>query len=96
MTDKNPLLSDVPFIPRGVRLHFDKVRDLWVLLAPERTINLDPIGLAILREIDGTSTLSQIAENLSARYNAPVGEITSDISEFIVGLMDRRILEVRA
>ncbi len=96
MTDGTPMLSDIPFIPRGVRLHFDKVRALWVLLAPERTINLDPIGLAILNEIDGTSTLGQIAENLAARYNAPVSEIASDISEFIVGLMDRRILEVRA
>ncbi len=95
MTDSTPLLSGVPFIPRGVRLHFDKVRALWVLLAPERTINLDPIGLAIMNEIDGTSTLDQIAENLSAQYNAPVDEIAADIREFVAGLMDRRILEVR-
>lgn len=85
----------IPIIPRGVRLHFDKVRDIWVLLAPERTINLDQVGLAILREIDGSSRVSQIAERLAARYDAPVAEIASDLRDFISGLMDRRILEAQ-
>ncbi len=87
--------SDVPVIPRGVRLHFDKVRDLWVLLAPERTINLDPVGLAILREIDGTATLDAITEVLAAKYDAPAPQIAADVRDFLAGLMERRILEVR-
>ena len=86
----------IPVIPRGVRLHFDRVRDLWVLLAPERTINLDPAGLAILNEVDGNRSVSQIADTLAARYAAPVDQITTDMREFILGLMERRILEVRA
>lgn len=82
-------------IPRGVRLHFDKVRDLWVLLAPERTINLDPVGLAILREIDGETPLSDIAGGLAQKYDAPEAQVLADSSEFIAGLMERRILEVK-
>lgn len=85
----------IPLIPRGVRLHFDRVRDIWVLLAPERTINLDAIGLAILNEVDGTRSVSVIAQELAARYNAPVDQITTDMREFLTGLMDRRILEAR-
>lgn len=84
-----------PVIPRGVRLHFDRVRDNWVLLAPERTITLDPIGLAILNEVDGTRSVSAIAQDLAARYNAPVDQITTDMREFLTGLMDRRIIEAR-
>lgn len=92
-----PTLSptSIPLIPRGVRLHHDRVRDAWVLLAPERTLQLDPIGLAILHEIDGKASLSQIIETLAAKYNAPPEQIRDDIGGFITGLMMRRILELQ-
>ena len=83
-----------PLIPRGVRLHHDKVRDGWVLLAPERTIKLDAIGLAILREIDGERTFTAIVERLAAQFNAQPEQISGDVSEFITALANRRILEV--
>lgn len=95
MSEQTLAPTAIPLIPRGVRLHFDKVRDRWVLLAPERTIALDPPGLAILREIDGLRSLSDIAERLAVRYDAPVAQITDDCREFVIGLTDRRILEVR-
>lgn len=85
--------TDVPVIPRGVRLHEDKVRGRWVLLAPERTINLDPIGHAILLEIDNARTFGDIVSILASKYDAPTEQITTDANEFIEGLMDRRILE---
>lgn len=84
----------IPVIPRGVRLHEDKVRGLWVLLAPERTINLDPIGLAILQEVDGRRSFGALVALLAAKYDAPVDQITGDVAEFITGLTDRRILEL--
>lgn len=87
-------LDAVPIIPRGVRVHFDKVRDVWVLLAPERAINLDPIGQAIMSEIDGERSFGQIIQGLSEKYNAPPEEITKDCSGFITALMNRRALEL--
>lgn len=84
----------IPVIPRGVRLHEDKVRGLWVLLAPERTINLDPIGLAILQEVDGRRSFGALVALLAAKYDAPVDQITGDVAEFITGLTDRRIMEL--
>jgi pyrroloquinoline quinone biosynthesis protein D len=84
----------IPIIPRGVRLHEDKVRGMWVLLAPERTINLDPIGLAILQEVDGTRSFGDLVALLAAKYDAPVDQITGDVAEFITGLADRRIMEL--
>ncbi len=84
----------VPVIPRGVRLHHDAVRGMEVLLAPERTINLDPIGLAILQEIDGTRSFATIVAGLAAKYDAPAEQIRDDVAGFITGLMDRRILEL--
>ena len=84
----------IPLIPRGVRLHEDKVRGRWVLLAPERTIELDAIGLAILNQIDGAATFAQMVDALAAKYNAPPDQIKGDVAEFITGLTDRRILEL--
>ncbi len=84
----------IPVIPRGVRLHEDKVRGLWVLLAPERTINLDPIGLAILQEVDGVLTYGALVKVLAAKYDAPEDQISGDVAEFITGLTDRRIMEL--
>ncbi|MGB7241661.1 MAG: pyrroloquinoline quinone biosynthesis peptide chaperone PqqD [Sulfitobacter sp.] len=84
----------IPLIPRGVRLHEDKVRGLWVLLAPERTINLDAIGLAIVQEIDGSRSFAEVVARLGAKYAAPVDQIEGDVAEFITSLTDRRILEL--
>ena len=86
--------SAVPVIPRGVRLHHDKVRERWVLLAPERTIKLDPIGHAILLEIDGTLNFGTIVARLAEKYAAPVEQISTDAAGYIQGLVNRRILEV--
>ncbi|MEP4246616.1 pyrroloquinoline quinone biosynthesis peptide chaperone PqqD [Tateyamaria sp.] len=83
----------IPVILRGVRLHEDKVRGGWVLLAPERTINLDPIGLAILNEIDGECSLGKLVSVLAAKYQAPAEQIEGDVTDFLTGLVDRRFLE---
>lgn len=85
----------VPQIPRGVRMHEDAVRGKTVLLAPERVIDLDAIGLAILQQIDGEKTMAQIIEALAALYAAPVAQIADDVNGYVMGLMDRRILEVK-
>jgi pyrroloquinoline quinone biosynthesis protein D len=84
----------VPRMPRGVRLHFDAVRDAWVLLAPERAIRLDPIGHAILAEIDGARSLDTIAVTLAERYGAPPDEVGRDCGAFVAKLVDRRILDL--
>lgn len=88
------LATDIPTLPRGVRLHHDKVRDTWVLLAPERAITLDPVGHAILTEVDGTRSFGQITETLAERYSAPVEQIRSDSSGFLDALRNRRFLDV--
>lgn len=85
----------IPVIPRGVRIHFDAVHDGWVLLAPERAISLDPIGHAILTEIDGARSLDAIAATLAERYGAPADEVARDCGEFVASLVERRILDIR-
>lgn len=76
-------------------MHFDKVRDNWVLLAPERAITLDGIGHAILSEVDGERSFSAITQILATRYNAPAKDIAKDTAGFLGALRNRRFLEMR-
>ncbi|ARC36476.1 pyrroloquinoline quinone biosynthesis peptide chaperone PqqD [Paracoccus yeei] len=82
----------VPYLPRGVRLHDDRVRGIRVLLAPERAMQLDPVGDAILSELDGTRSLAEVILALCTRYAAPAEQIEGDVQDFIAGLVDRRMV----
>lgn len=88
--------TDIPSLPRGVRTQFDDVRGVWVLLAPERVLMLDDIGLAILNEVDGARDFGTITTTLAGRYNAPADRIAADAARFLGGLRNRRFLDVTA
>jgi pyrroloquinoline quinone biosynthesis protein D len=80
-------------LPTGVRLKKDKVRDRFVLLAPERAVIVDPIAVAILTEIDGAKTFDGIVKALAAKFTADPQVISSDVKKFLLDLSDRRMLE---
>lgn len=86
--------QDIPVLPRGVRLHYDDVRESWFLLAPERALPLDPIGSAILTEVNGARSFKKITHILSGVYKAPLDQIADDCSGFLDALRERRFLEV--
>ncbi|MEH7827980.1 pyrroloquinoline quinone biosynthesis peptide chaperone PqqD [Gemmobacter denitrificans] len=85
-----------PVLPRGTRLHQDRVRGSMVLLAPERALILDEVGAAILAEVDGVAPISLIAARLAGRYQAPVDEIAADCREFLLGLASDRLVDLHA
>ena len=84
--------ASVPYLPRGVRLHDDRVRGMRVLLAPERAMQLDPVGDAILSELDGQRSLADVILTLCDRYAAPPDQIEGDVQDFLRGLIDRRMV----
>lgn len=86
---------EIPYLPRGVRLHHDRVRGGWVLLAPERAVSLDAVAHAVLSEIDGTRSFAEITEALAAKYDASPDRIAEDAGGFLGALRSRRFLEVR-
>ncbi|MCP1200670.1 pyrroloquinoline quinone biosynthesis peptide chaperone PqqD [Notoacmeibacter sp. MSK16QG-6] len=84
----------VPALPRGVRVHDDKVRARTVLLAPERTLALDETSIAILNVTDGARSVRQISEALAEAYAAPVDVIEADVIGFFEALRDKRMVEL--
>lgn len=87
--------SSRPRLLSGVRTHFDKARGRWVLLAPERALELDAIAMHILEEVDGQKTLDHIVSSLAQKFAAPKDQIEHDVRMFFVSLSDRRLMEFR-
>ena|SRR5271165_1235340 len=81
-----------PAFARYARLHEDRVRSRFVILAPERAYELDQIGVAVLRLCDGRRNLIDIADALARTYLAPVEAIAKDVVKMLQDLADKRIL----
>lgn len=79
----------VPAFAPGVKLRFDKAREAWVLLAPERMFALDEAGTEILKLTDGVRTAGEIADDLAARFQAPREVILADVIGFLQGLAEK-------
>jgi pyrroloquinoline quinone biosynthesis protein D len=85
--------SKVPKLPRGVRLHFDQVRNAHVLLAPERAFNVDSNAVAVLQLVDGQRTVADIAGDLATQFNADRSVIERDVAAMIDDLISKRVVE---
>lgn len=81
-----------PALGPGVRLTFDKARDCWVVLAPERVLVPDETALEILQRCNGTRAVDEIVDELASVYSADRGEIAQDVQDMVGDLIDKRIL----
>lgn len=93
MTAAARLSSDIcPGLAPGVRLTFDKARDCWVVLAPERVLMPDETALEILQRCNGTRPVDEIIDELASVYSADRNDIARDVEEMVAGLIEKRIL----
>lgn len=87
--------SDVPYLPRGVRLRHCDVREGWFLLAPERAVKLDPVGAHVLEALDGQRDFAGVVAHLAGKFDAPRERIAEDAGRFLGEMRERRMVEVR-
>jgi pyrroloquinoline quinone biosynthesis protein D len=81
--------QSIPRLPRGVKLRFDKQRDTWVLLAPERVFVLDEISHQIVKRCDGEAALMAIVDDLAVAFTAPREVIAKDVHALLRDLSDK-------
>jgi pyrroloquinoline quinone biosynthesis protein D len=81
-----------PVLARHARLRFDETRKLWVILAPERVLLPDDIAVEVLQLCDGARDITLIAATLATKYNAPVADISSDVTTMLQDLADKGFL----
>jgi pyrroloquinoline quinone biosynthesis protein D len=82
----------IPRFAPGVRLHDDKARGRWVVMAPERMFVPDEIALEVLRLVDGARSLDDIVDALAAKFAAPRDLIETDVRAMLDDLVARGAL----
>ncbi len=93
MTERVLICEDsVPGLPPGVRLHFDKRRDQWVVLAPERVFVLDSVAFEIVKRCNGETRVAVIVDDLATTFTAPRAVVLKDVSALLQDLADKRVL----
>ncbi|ULB08691.1 pyrroloquinoline quinone biosynthesis peptide chaperone PqqD [Cereibacter azotoformans] len=87
-------LSDesVPALARHARLRFDRNRERWVLLVPERVMTPDEICVEILQACDGRATVGGLTAMLEQKYRAEPGVIAREVLALLQDLADRGYL----
>jgi pyrroloquinoline quinone biosynthesis protein D len=81
-----------PHFAPGVRLHHDKARERWVVMAPERMFVPDETALEVLRMVDGARDIDAIIDALAAKFDAPRDVIAADVRAMIEDLVVRGAL----
>lgn len=94
MTEKSLTKDSIPFLPRGVMVKHDEVRERTILLAPERTLALDGTGISIIEMVDGKRSVADIVAVLAEKYDAPVQTIGNDVVAFLRDLINRGYVEI--
>ena len=84
----------VPALARGVKLRFDKARDAWVLLAPEKVLMPDEIAVEILKRCDGKARVTEIVDDLAVAFSADRDQVAGDVRAFLQDLADKGIIRL--
>jgi pyrroloquinoline quinone biosynthesis protein D len=62
-------LHDVPKLRRGLRLQWEAVPQVWILLYPEGRVELNGSAAEIMRRVDGKQSVAAICEDLQNSFN---------------------------
>jgi pyrroloquinoline quinone biosynthesis protein D len=81
-----------PVLPRHTRLKFDETRQVWVILAPERVLAPDEIAVEVLQLCDGARSVSDMVDQLAAKYVADREAIATDVIAMLQDLADKGFL----
>ena len=84
----------VPKLAKKARLKHDRHANKWMILYPERGLELNDTAAAIAQKLDGARTIAAIADELASEHEgAPRDAIEKDVLSFVKGLADKGLLE---
>ena len=89
--DKDPVEPARPALRAKAKLRYDKVRQRFVLLLPEKAVLLNESGAEILQLCDGTRTTVALIDTLEQRY--PGADLGPDVIEFLRAAVQRGWVE---
>ena len=91
MTERTIVSSEIVLkLPRHAKLRFDKARDKWIILAPERVFELDEIAYEVISRCDGERTVTDIVDELCLKFDQVEREvIMNDVVGMLQNLADK-------
>lgn len=89
-----PAIADevVPTFQRGMKFRYDTIREIWVVLGPERMFQPDEIGVEVLKLVDGQRNFGSIIDDLCGRFAASRAEVAGDVAELLRDLQGKGVL----
>jgi coenzyme PQQ biosynthesis protein PqqD len=82
-----------PRLAPKARIRFDRRTDRYLLLYPERGLELNPTAADIVRLCTGEHTVTEIAERLAEKYpRQPRPDIEHEMEEFLAVLAERGLV----
>jgi len=81
---------NVPALPNGFRLHWDKVRSRHVLLFPEGALGLNETAVHVLQLCDGKRTIEEISAELSPMFKGQ--DVHDDVENLLIALANRGMI----
>ena len=88
-------LSFVPKLAKKARLKLDRHANKYMILYPERGLELNDAAAAIARKLDGARSIAAIADELVREHEgAPRGDVERDVIAFVSQLRDKGLLEL--
>jgi pyrroloquinoline quinone biosynthesis protein D len=91
-------MIDAAFVPRlakKARLKLDRHANKYMIIYPERGLELNDEAAAIAKKCDGSRSIAAIADELSAEHGgAPRDAIEQDVVAFVSMLRDKGLLEL--
>ncbi len=96
MTKAPPGIAEetVLFFARGHRLQHDRVRDLWIVQAPEKAFVIEGAAPHILRLLDGKRSVGDIIQQLANEFSAPREVIAKDVLALFSELTEKNVLQI--
>lgn len=83
-------VDSVPKLPRHAKLRFDKARNKWIILAPERVFELDEVAYEVISRCDGVATVRNVVENLCKKFDQVEPDIiVNDVTDMLQNLADK-------
>jgi len=91
LSERLVIADDVrPKLPRHAKLRYDKPREKWIILAPERVFELDEIAHEVVALCDGERSVTDLVDALAAKYDqAPRDVINTDVVAMLQSLADK-------
>ncbi|MBS1037890.1 pyrroloquinoline quinone biosynthesis peptide chaperone PqqD [Gluconobacter cerinus] len=77
---------------RGHRLQHDRVRDVWLVQAPEKAFIIEGAAPHILGLVDGELAVGSIVEKLTEQFSAPREVISADVLALLSDLTEKGVL----